>query len=216
MRHHFHRCAYLRVVEVDAAELSGARKSGSLVLEELCDARRLSPCVGLVECDVLPASQKRELLGARATRLREEEGGISLLADADAGSPRALELRELREDLLEERNAIAQENRVRAAEAGGALRRNARPVSPTEEEELAAVGVFVVQDEELRALRMDRLDALDRALDALARHDYGVCIRCTAPIEVGRLRDAPDTRVCASCAKSALPEAPAASGVRPA
>jgi RNA polymerase-binding transcription factor DksA len=206
MRHHFHRCTHLRVIDVDARDLSRARKGGSQVLEELCDAKRLMPCVGLVECDVLSPAQKRDLLGARATRLREEEGGVSLLADAGAGDPRAVELAELRRDLLEERNAIAQENRRRAAEAGGALRRNPRPVSPTEEHELAAAGVFVVQDEGLRGLRTARLDVLDRALDALARGDCGSCARCRGPIEVARLREAPDTAVCMACARAALPE----------
>jgi RNA polymerase-binding transcription factor DksA len=204
MRHHFHRCGYLRVLELDASELSHARKGGRQILEELCDAKRLAPCVGLPECDVLSPAQKRELLAARATWLRREEGGRSRLADAP--SPRADELEALRRELLEERNAIAQENRARAAEAAGALRRNPRPLTPTEEHELRAAGVSVVYDDDLRALRTSRLDAVDRALDALARGRFGDCARCGEAIETLRLREAPDTHVCAACARAALPE----------
>jgi RNA polymerase-binding transcription factor DksA len=204
MRHHFHRCTHLRVLEVDASELSQARKGGSRILEELCDAKRLAPCVGLADCDVLSAGQKRELLAARATHLRREEGGASRLADAE--DPRATELAELRAMLLEERNSIAEENRRRAAEAGGALRRNPRPLSRVEERELRAAGMSVVLDQELRALRTARLDAIDRALDAMARGPFGSCVRCGKPIEVSRLSEAPDTVVCGPCAWTALPE----------
>jgi RNA polymerase-binding transcription factor DksA len=208
MRHHFHRCTHLRVIELDARDLSHARKGGSQVLEELCDAKELTPCVGLVDCDVLSAAQKRDLLSARATRLREQEGATSLLADAGAGDARALDLDELRRELLEERNEIAQENRERAAQAAGALRRNPRPISPDEEHELAAAGIHVVQDDDLRGLRTARLDVLDRALDALARQRYGACARCGGEIEVARLRESPDTSVCTKCAQSALPPEP--------
>jgi RNA polymerase-binding transcription factor DksA len=194
------------VIELEASDLSHARKGGSQILEELCDAKRLAPCVGLTECDVLPPGQKRELLGARATRLREEEGGTSPLADARASDPRTAELAELRETLLEERNAIAQENRLRAAEAGGALQRNPRPIVHGEEGELRAAGLSIVLDDELRALRAARLDALDRALDAMAKGRYGGCARCGAPIEIARLEEAPDTVVCAPCAREALKE----------
>ena len=71
MRHHFHRCGHLRVVTIDASDLSQARRGGSFVVEELCEARKLAPCVGLAECDILAPAQKRDLLGARATRLRD-------------------------------------------------------------------------------------------------------------------------------------------------
>ena len=84
MRHHFHRCGHLRVIDLDARDLSRARKGGKQILDELCEAKHFAPCVGLAECDVLSAGQKRELLVTRATRLREEEGGVSTLADADA------------------------------------------------------------------------------------------------------------------------------------
>lgn len=204
MRHHFHRCGYLRVLEVDAGELSSARKGGSRVLEELCDAKRLAPCLGLVDCDVLSPAQKRDLLGARATRLRREEGGRSQVADVE--DPRAAALAELRSALVEERNAIAEENRRRAAEAGGALQRNPRPLARAQESELRMAGLSVVLDDDLRALRTGRLDALDRALDAMARARFGDCARCGGPIEISRLRDSPDTLVCMACARAALPE----------
>jgi len=203
MRHHFHRCGYLRVIDLDVRDLSHARKGGKQILDELCEARRLAPCVGLAECDVLSAGQKRDLLVARATWLREEEGGASTLADAE--DPRAAELAELRQTLLEERNAIVEENRRRAAEAGGGLRRNPRPISLSEERELAGTGVSVVLDDEQRELRAARLDALDRALDALARGRFGDCARCGGPIAVAHLQEAPDSVVCAPCAKLALP-----------
>ncbi|HXK23183.1 MAG TPA: TraR/DksA C4-type zinc finger protein [Myxococcota bacterium] len=205
MRRHFHRCGYLRVLELDVRERSGARKGGRQILEELCDAKRLAPCVGLADCDVLSAAQKRDLLTMRATSLRREEGGRSSLADAP--DPRADALEGLRRNLLEERNAIAQENRRRAAEAGGALQRNPRPLSPTEEHELRAAGVSVVYDDDLRELRAGRLDAIDRALDVLSHERFGDCARCGEPIEIARLREAPDTHVCQACARVALPEA---------
>jgi RNA polymerase-binding transcription factor DksA len=199
MRHHFHRCAHLRVIELDVADLSRARKGGSQIVEELCEAKGLAPCVGLVECDILAPGQKRELIAARATRLRDEEGGTASLADAP--DPRAAEIGELRETLLEERNAIAQENRRAAAEAGGALLRNPRPVPRAEEGELRGLGISVALDEELRALRTSRLDALDRALDAIERGRYGGCARCGAPIGIERLREIPDSVLCMPCAR---------------
>lgn len=206
MRHHFHRCGFLRVLELEARDLSHARKGGSQILEELCVAKHLAPCVGLAECDVLSAAQKRELLSARATQLREEEGGASLLADDRAGDPRRAELAELRATLLDERNAIAQENRRRAAEAGGALQRNPRPLSHAEEHELRGAGMSVVLDDELRELRAARLDALDRALDALAHGRFGGCVRCGTDIEIERLQLAPDTLLCMACTSVAMPE----------
>jgi RNA polymerase-binding transcription factor DksA len=206
IRRHFHRCGHLRVIELDASDLSHARKGSSQILEELCEAKHLARCVGLAECDVLAPGQKRELLTARATQLREEEGGSSALADARAGDPRAAEFAELRDTLLAERNAIAHENRRRAAEAGGALQRNPHPLGRAEEGDLRSAGISVVLDDELRALRAARLDALDRALDAIGRGRYGGCARCGAPIEIGRLREAPDAVLCAPCAREVLSE----------
>jgi RNA polymerase-binding transcription factor DksA len=192
------------VIGLEAQAVSRARKGGGQVLEELCEAKRLTPCLGLADCDILSAGQKRELLATRATRLREEEGGVSELADAR--DPRAGELAELRRVLLDERGEIVEENRRRAAEAGGALRRNPRPLTTAEEHELAAAGVSVFLDDELRALRVGRLDAIDRALDSMTHGRYGACARCGLPIDIGRLALAPDTAVCSGCAKQALPE----------
>jgi RNA polymerase-binding transcription factor DksA len=196
------------VIELDASDLSQARKGSSQILEELCDAKRFAPCVGLAECDILPPGQKRDLLAARATQLREEEGGASPLADARAGDPRAAELAELRDRLLAERNAIAQENRRRAAEAGGALQRNPRPLGRAAEGDLPGAAISVVLDDELRALRAARLDTLDRALDAMKRGRYGGCARCRAPIEISRLREIPDAVLCAPCVRDAFGDAP--------
>jgi RNA polymerase-binding transcription factor DksA len=200
MRHHFHRCGHLRVVAVEAGERSHARKSGSEVLDELCDARKLAPCVGLAECEILTPGEKRELLVARATRLRAEEGGRSPLADG--ADPRAAELEELRAEFLDEHREIVEENRRLRAEAAGALQRNPRPVA-TNRGELARAGVSVFQDDALQALRGARLDALERALDALGHGRYGQCASCARPIAAERLRDAPDTAVCGPCAEKA-------------
>jgi RNA polymerase-binding transcription factor DksA len=192
------------VIAVEAAELSHARKGGSRILEELCEARGLARCVGLAECEILAPAQKRELLAARATRLREEEGGSSPLADLP--DPRAAELRELRRDLLDERQQIVEQNRRRIFEGAGALQRNPRPLTATQESELALAGVSVFDDEDLRELQSARLDAIDRGLDALARGRWGECARCRRPIEVARLRTAPDTVLCTACAQEAQPD----------
>jgi RNA polymerase-binding transcription factor DksA len=64
----------------------------------------------------------------------------------------------------------------------------------------------VVLDDELRELRTARLDALDRALDALASGRFGECVRCGGAIEIQRLHQAPDTAVCSKCAAAVAPE----------
>jgi RNA polymerase-binding transcription factor DksA len=155
---------------------------------------------------VLSAEQKRDLLVARATRLREEEGGRSVVADAR--DPRGEELSVLEEDLFDERREIAEANRRARAEAGGALRRNPRPLGPSEKAELPIAATFIAFGDELRELRTARLDAIDRALDALARGARFDCLRCKRPIETARLREAPDTVVCMACAEEALPVDP--------
>jgi len=204
MRHHFHRCNHLRLLAIEAADLAGDRKGGSQILEELCQARNLSRCVGLAECDVLSPAQKRDLFVARATRLREEEGGVSQLADAP--DPRAAELRSLRGDFLEEYEEIVEENRRAHAEAAAALQRNPRPLSRGAQGELAAAGVSVFLDDELRAWRTGRLDALERAIEAMTGKDYGECRLCCGAIDLERLRETPDTVVCAACSREALPQ----------
>jgi RNA polymerase-binding transcription factor DksA len=139
-----------------------------MVLEELCDAKGFEPCLGLVDCDILPLAGKRELLLARASHLREQEGPgpISGLPPEQRGP-----LNELREELVSEQRRLSDE--IRKSE--GAIT-------------------------ELRLAKLaDRLDAIDRALDAMRHGIYGICAACRSPIEVGRLRRAPDTRVCTSC-----------------
>ncbi len=205
MRRHFHRCGHLRILTVDAGDLSGARKGGSQILEELCEAKRLARCVGLAECDVLSPAQKRDLLTARATRLRQEEGGESPVADTV--NPRATELRELRSELVEEQAQIVAENRRRGAESAGAVLRNPRPLRSSEEWEAHGAGVSVFLDEELRELQTARLDAIERALDAMARGVYGNCARCRHGIDVARLRETPDTVLCSGCERETLREA---------
>ena len=159
MKHHFHRCGHLRVLQVDASELASSRKGGAQILEELCDAKRLARCVGLAECDVLQPAQKRQLLGARATRLREEERESEL---ADAPDARAAALRELCAGFEEEYRAIVEENRARKVEAAAAVQRNPRPLPPQQDWSLAVGGLTVFLDDGLRELRVERLDALLR------------------------------------------------------
>ena len=91
MRQHFHRCQNLRVVSLDARDTAGDRKGGSAILDELCEAKALARCVGLVECDVLSAGQKRELLVARVSELRERTGGASVVGDLGGERGREIE-----------------------------------------------------------------------------------------------------------------------------
>jgi len=189
---------------IDASDLSGDRKGGAQIVEELCEARHLARCVGLAECEVLTPAQKRDLLGARATRLREEEGGASALADLP--DARAAELQELRLDLVEEYEEIVEANRRRRLEAAAAVQRNPRPLPVAQEADLAIAGISVFDDVPLRELRTARLDAIERALDAIAHGAFGDCRRCGGRIEVDRLKLGPDTILCRSCAREALPD----------
>lgn len=199
MRHHFHRCSHLRVISAEASEISGGRRGGSVILDELCGAKGLARCVGLAECDVLTPAEKRELLVARVTRLREETG-TPLSPLGDLGGARGQELLSLRESLLEEREAIRSENRRLLAEAAAALEAQA-PISG-QDVELAEAGLSVRGSDPSIALGSARLDAIDRALEEIAGGRYGVCARCGNLIEIDRLRNAPDTIVCGSCVAS--------------
>jgi RNA polymerase-binding transcription factor DksA len=202
MRQHFHRCPNLRVLTVDAREIDATRGGRShVVLDELCAARKLAACVGLAECDILDAGQKRELLAVRVTRLREEEGARHS-ALGDVPDPRWDELAALAEELREERGSIHEENRRLLAEAGAAADWG-KQQSGRASEGFASLGVSMHLDESLRALRSARLDAIDRALEAFARGDRRVCLRCRRLIGVERLREAPDARVCEACALEA-------------
>lgn len=197
MRQHFHRCQNLQVVSVDISDLSGERKGGSAILDELCHAKGLSRCVGLADCDILTYGQKRELLVARATELRERTGGTSAIADL--GGERGREIEELARDLLEERTEILDSNRRLLAEVTASF--DARPDDAPlgTREDLARADLAIHSP----ALRTARLDAIDRALEAMRERSYGRCARCRRMIGVDRLHGAPDTHVCEGCAKSA-------------
>ncbi len=200
MRHHFHRCMHLRVVSVPVSELHGARKGGVVVLEELCDAKGLTPCVGLVECDLLAPGQKQELLVERATRIREERGRPTALSGVRRERGEAL--RPLRQALVEERDRIVEENLRAAAEIAGGEDR-ALLARPGEEPQLEAAGLSVRAGAAESALRVERLDEIDRALEAMEDSSFGTCALCGGEIAVERLRLNPVTRVCASCAREA-------------
>ena len=202
MRQHFHRCRHLRVVSVDASELSGERRGGAVILDELCEAQQLTSCVGLVDCDILSDRQKRELLVARGTRMREEEGRASPFAGAS--ERRADELGAFRDELLEENATLIEHNRSLIAEEAFAI--DARgPEDPTERVELAGRGVSLRIDDALGRLAVARLDGIDRALEAMAQGRYGLCVACGDEIAIARLRLAPDARICAGCAGKAAP-----------
>jgi RNA polymerase-binding transcription factor DksA len=203
MRQHFHRCPNLRLVTIDAREVVASNGRGHAVLDELCAARGLAPCVGLVECEILAPSQKRELLAARVTRLREEEGGArSLLGDAP--DSRAAELSELAALLRDERRAITEDNRrLLGEEAAAADWRGVQPAGASEG--FSELGISPRLDESLRELRSARLDAIDRALEALEQGDRLACARCRGPIALPRLLRTPDSRVCDACASEARP-----------
>ncbi len=201
MRHHFHRCPNLRTISLPAGARSGARMDrGSAILEELCEAKRLARCVGLVECDVLAPSQKRDLLAERATRLRWEEGGPSELAGI--GGVRGAELRRLRALLLEERAALTRHNARIVAELAGADLREIH-ARPDEERELREAGLSIQGGPAEWQLHVERLDEIDDALEEMADPDYGICALCNHEIELARLQDAPQTRICSRCAHAA-------------
>jgi RNA polymerase-binding transcription factor DksA len=196
MRHHFYRCGFLRLVSLNASDQSGARKGGESVLDELCEARGLEPCVGIVDCPVLATPQKRHLIALRATRRLEDEE-LARLFDEGQGE-RARELGELREGLVEEREQIVEENRRTAAEQAAALDAYGT-AGPSEEAELQSRGISVRLDEAMRAFRAARLDAIDGALAAMQRGGYGRCVHCGAAIDTARLRTRPDAQSCAAC-----------------
>jgi RNA polymerase-binding transcription factor DksA len=198
MRHHFHRCSNLRVVSLEASDVAGNRKGGSAILDELCDARGLRRCVGLAECDVLTDGQRRELLVARVTDLREQTGGASVVEDL--GGVRGREITELAEELLAERAEIIDTNRRTLAEATAAFDDRADPAPLGTREDLASPGLA----ERSLTYRAPRLDAIDRALEEMSVGQYGQCVRCGSMIEVERLRNAPDSHVCEPCAKTSV------------
>lgn len=193
MRQQFHRCRSLRFVEVDASELLHRRGAGRIVIEELCEAKHLAPCVGLEDCDVLTPGQKRDLLVTRATRIRDEAGPRELAGER---SPRAVELEGLKRDLLRDRDAIVAANNELEDEMRQMLGSGEDREQPGFEAQLRF-------REALDRLMVRRLDALDAALDALRAGEYGRCGACGSDIEVDRLRAALGTRVCGRCAQAA-------------
>jgi RNA polymerase-binding transcription factor DksA len=198
MRQHFHRCSNLRVVSIQASEISGDRKGGSAILDELCAAKHLARCVGLADCDVLGDAEKRELLVARVSELRERQGGQTEFEDL--GGARGREIAALARELLDERAEIQEASRRRLAEATAAFDARPEDASLGVDEDLARPDLDVYSPE----LRTARLDAIDRALEAMGESGYGSCARCAGLIDLERLRVAPDTRVCSACAKAAL------------
>jgi hypothetical protein len=199
MRHHFHRCTNLRVISVPASELHGDRHGGNIILEELCEARKLTPCVGLAECEILSAGQRQDLLIERATRIREEEGRPTELSGVSR--ERAGEIDELRRELERERDAIVEENVRRSAEIAGAEARGLTG-GRGEEGDMKAAGLSL-EPPVWDALRVARLDEIDRALDAMESHVYGSCALCGGAVAIERLRLYAETRVCGTCAGEA-------------
>lgn len=197
MRQHFHRCSNLRVVSIEASEIAGNRKGGSAILDELCEAKGLARCVGLADCDVLTYGQKRELLVARVTELRARMGGATAIGDV--GGARGREIEDLARELQDERAEILAANQRLLAEATAAF--DARPDDAPfgTPEDLARPDLAMHSP----ALRTARIDAIDRALEAMGEGPYGVCARCARLIDLDRLRGAPDTHVCGECARAA-------------
>jgi RNA polymerase-binding transcription factor DksA len=170
-----------------------------MVLEELCAAKSLTSCVGLVECDILPLARKRDLLAARAVHMRKEEGITPL-----SGVPhqRREDLEALRTELLRERKRIVAENRSfedDMAALSGVVGHDV--VTDSEERARASEGIRL--EDALEKLTVRRLDSIDRALDAMAHGTYGSCAACRRQIETKRLQLIPDTNVCAACARAA-------------
>ena len=58
-------------------------------------------------------------------------------------------------------------------------------------------------DSKICALVVQRLRAIDEALDAIAVGDYGVCIDCDRPIPQRRLELTPWARRCVACQAAA-------------
>ena len=199
MRHHFHRCPNLRVLTADASDLHGGRRHGSVALDELCEAKRLEPCLGLEECDVLAPAQKRTLLVARATRLREEDGGPGELSGRRRHESELLA--SLRRELVAERQRLVQDNRRIESEISDLMDVGRDSFSDLVDRGDAAAAMRF--DDALEKLSIRRLDAIDRALDAMERGSFGVCTACGDDIELPRLRAIPDAALCITCARSA-------------
>jgi RNA polymerase-binding transcription factor DksA len=172
-----------------------------VALDELCEAKGLEPCMGLVECDVLAPSQRRTLLVARATWLRAEEGGPTPLAGGAREANRFVT--DLRRELLAERARIVEANR--RIEAEMALLQDVERDENADPADRGDAHAQLRFDDTLETLAVRRLDAIDRALDAIERGAFGICIDCERPIEHDRLRALPDAARCIECARAAEP-----------
>jgi len=164
MRHHFHQCPDLRLLTAEAGVLFGDRRERT-ILEELCAAKDWSRCVGLVECDVLSPLQKRALLGARATRLREEDP-LSVRLLAGIAHDGAMAPADLREAHLDKREEIVLENRRLEAEIKaleGVLGRE----EITDEVGRAESGIDSGDARERMVLENRRLEAEIKALEGV-------------------------------------------------
>jgi RNA polymerase-binding transcription factor DksA len=130
------------------------------------------------------------------TELRERTGGATAIGDL--GGERGREIERLAEELLNEREEIRSANRRLLAEATAAfdVRPDDAPLGTPED--LARPDLAMHSP----ALRTARLDAIDRALEAMGEGPYGVCARCGTQIGLDRLRGAPDTHVCGECARA--------------
>lgn len=199
MRHHFHRCPNLRVITADASELNGARRHGSIALDELCEAKQLSPCMGLLDCDVLAPSQKRTLLVSRATQLRAQDGGPSELAGGSR--PGDALLAEIRGGLVAERARIVTANERIETEVASLL--EVSRDGNADEIDRGDAAAALRFDDALERLSVRRLDAIDRALDAMEHGTFGECRECGVEIEPDRLRAVPDALLCIGCARKA-------------
>ena len=164
-----------------------------MTLEELCAAKHWGPCVGFVECDLLSPHQRRTLLVARATRLREEDAVAGPLL-AGAAHERTAVPAELRKALLNERERIVVENRRLETEMTaleGVLGRE--EITDDVERGVGPRGGDVRE-----RLTVGRLDSTDRALDAnhsaiaigYAENDHSLLETCELGVAVGNAVDA--------------------------
>ena len=102
------------------------------------------------------------------------------------------------------RGLFFRRQRARLEEEAAALRRELRR-SEEETERLPDPGDDALRrarrelDSKLCAFVVQRLRAIDEALDAIAVGDYGVCIDCDGPIPQRRLKVAPWARRCVAC-----------------
>jgi RNA polymerase-binding transcription factor DksA len=108
-------------------------------------------------------------------------------------------LPELKRELLRQRAEILAENQRLEAEFTAALDSDV-PLLATDVRD--QVGISLRVDDWLDRFRTVRLDAIDRALEAMAAGYYGICGGCGTALEASRLRTAPETHLCPACARA--------------